>query len=143
MTLAEDIPVVAPLIGGALIGLAAAALLLLNGTIAGVSGILGRSTRLELGVGAWRPAFLLGLLLAIPVFRLWQQELPTYVLEADLPTLLIAGGLVGVGTRIGAGCTSGHGVCGISNLSPRSLVATITFMATAALVVYLQRHLIT
>jgi uncharacterized protein len=142
MTLAENIPIVAPLVGGALIGLATALLLLLNGRIAGVSGILGRSLRLDAGPGAWRPAFLVGLLSAMPAYQLWQNHLPAYRLDADLVTLFLAGILVGVGTRVGTGCTSGHGVCGISNLSPRSLVATVTFMITAALVVYLQRHVL-
>ncbi len=115
-------------------------LLLLNGNIAGISGILGRSIKLDFGDSAWRPAFLLGLVLAIPAYQLWQGAAPGYTLDANLPTLLVAGLLVGVGTRVGSGCTSGHGVCGISNLSPRSLTATLTFMASAALVVYVQRH---
>lgn len=143
MTLAENIPIAGPILGGLLIGLATAILLLLNGNIAGISGILGHSIKRDFGRGAWRPAFLLGLLLAIPAYWLVQGTPPPYTLDANLPTLLVAGLFVGVGTRIGTGCTSGHGVCGISNLSPRSLVATLTFMATAALVVYLQRHVLT
>lgn len=142
MTLADNIPILAPIVGGLLIGSATAALLLLNGNIAGISGILGRSIKRDFGVGAWRPAFLLGLVLAIPAYAVVTGAVPAYTLDADLGTLLVAGLFVGVGTRIGSGCTSGHGVCGISNLSPRSLTATITFMVSAALVVYLQRHLL-
>lgn len=140
MTLAEEIPVLAPLIGGALIGLSAAIMLLFNGTITGISGILGNSLKLDFGKLGWRPAFLLGLLLAIPLVTLVQGQAPSYLLEADLNLLLLAGLFVGVGTRIGNGCTSGHGVCGIANLSPRSLVATLTFMISAGLVVYVVRH---
>jgi uncharacterized protein len=140
MTLAENIPVVGPIIGGVLIGTATVMLLLLNGNIAGISGILGRSMKRDFGLGAWRPAFLLGLVLAIPAYQLWHGAAPAYTLDANLPILLVAGLFVGVGTRVGSGCTSGHGVCGISNLSPRSLLATVIFMASAALVVYLQRH---
>lgn len=140
MTLAAEIPVIGPLAGGALIGLAVAMLLLLGGSIAGVSGIVGNTLKLNTGPQAWRPMFVLGLLLAIPLVTLLQGETPAYLLEAELPVLLVAGLLVGVGTRIGNGCTSGHGVCGIANLSPRSIVATLTFMFSAAVVVYLVRH---
>lgn len=140
MTLAENIPVYGPLAGGALIGLAVAMLLLLGGSVAGISGIVGNSLKLNLGAQGWRPLFVLGLLLSIPLVILVQGTQPEYLLEADGLLLLGAGLLVGVGTRVGNGCTSGHGVCGIANLSPRSLVATLTFMSTAALVVYVLRH---
>lgn len=140
MTLAENIPVLGPIIGGLLIGTATVMLLLLNGNIAGISGILGRSMKRDFGLGGWRLAFLLGLVLAIPAYQLWHDSAPAYTLDANLPLLLVAGLFVGVGTRVGSGCTSGHGVCGISNLSPRSLLATVIFMASAALVVYFRRH---
>ncbi len=142
MTLAAEIPVIAPLAGGALIGLSVAMMLLLGGSVAGISGIVGRSLKLDFGPAAWRPAFILGLLLAIPLVTLVQGAEPSYLLEANLDVLLVAGLLVGIGTRIGNGCTSGHGVCGIANLSPRSLVATLTFMFSAAVVVYLVRHVL-
>ncbi len=140
MTFAAEIPIIGPLVGGAFIGLSVAMLLMFGGSIAGVSGILGNSLKLNFGPAAWRPAFIVGLLLAIPLVTLLQGQAPEYLLEADLNLLLVAGLFVGVGTRIGNGCTSGHGVCGIANLSPRSLVATLTFMISAALVVYVVRH---
>ena len=123
--------------GGLLIGGAAAALLLLNGRIAGISGIVGGLLR---GPDrAWRAAFIVGLLLAPGVWRLF-AELPAATLS-DSPMLLVAAGLlVGFGSRLGSGCTSGHGVCGIARLSPRSLIATATFMAAGFAVVYLLRH---
>lgn len=140
MTLAEEIPVIAPLVGGALIGLSVTMMLLLGGSIAGISGIFGNVLKFNLGPQAWRGLFVLGLILSIPVMILAEGQAPTYLLEAEMPVLAVAGLLVGIGTRIGNGCTSGHGVCGIANLSPRSLVATVTFMGTAGLVVYLVRH---
>ena len=142
MTFAEEIPVVAPLVGGALIGLSVAMMLMLGASITGVSGILGNTLKFDFGKAGWRPAFLLGLLLAIPLVTLVQGQTPEYLIDADLTVLLIGGLFVGVGTRIGNGCTSGHGVCGIANLSPRSLVATATFMGSAAVVVYITRHVL-
>jgi len=123
--------------GGLLIGVAAAALLLLNGRIAGISGIVGGLLRSP--DRAWRAAFIAGLLLAPGVWRLF-AELPVAT-ASDSPGLLVAAGLlVGFGSRLGSGCTSGHGVCGIARLSPRSLAATATFMAAGFAVVYLLRH---
>ena len=127
------------LAGGALIGLAAALFVLFNGRIAGVSGLLG-SLLARGGEGRGEKAlFLLGLLLA-PL--LWQvfAALPAIEFQGGWLSLLLAGLLVGVGTRYGAGCTSGHGVCGISRLSPRSLVATLAFMASGFATVYVLRH---
>ncbi len=131
----------APLLGGMLIGLAAATLLLLNGRIAGISGIVGGLLHAKPGDSAWRLAFLGGLLSAPLVYGL-VRALPQVQVEAGYPTLIAAGLLVGLGTRYGAGCTSGHGVCGISRLSTRSMVATATFMAAGFFTVYLVRHII-
>ena len=129
------------LAGGAMIGLAAAALLLLNGRIAGISGILGGLMRPVKNDIAWRVAFLAGLLLA-PIGYALVAPLPVAQVDSGTATLLIAGLLVGLGTRYGAGCTSGHGVCGLSRGSPRSLVATLSFMVAGFATVYVARHLI-
>jgi uncharacterized membrane protein YedE/YeeE len=129
------------LAGGALIGLAAALLLLANGRIAGISGLLG-SLLARGGEGRTEKAlFLLGLVLA-PL--LWQllRPLPEIEFQASWPGLLLAGLLVGLGSRYGAGCTSGHGVCGISRLSARSLAATVAFMAAGFATVFVLRHLL-
>ena len=127
------------LAGGILIGLAAAALLLLLGRIAGISDIVGGLLQPSKGDTGWRLAFVLGLLAAPTVYTLF-QPLPEIEVSTDLPVLLAAGLLVGVGTRYGSGCTSGHGVCGLSRLSPRSLAATLVFMAAGFATVYMVRH---
>lgn len=128
------------LIGGALIGLAAVLLLALNGRIAGVSGILGGLiTSTSRGERFWCLAFVFGLIAGAGLYVLARGGLPLE-LQAGGLTLLLAGLLVGVGTRLGSGCTSGHGVCGLARRSPRSLMATMTFMVTAALTVFLTRH---
>jgi uncharacterized membrane protein YedE/YeeE len=126
--------------GGILIGCAAALLFLSSGRIAGISGIAGGLLTPRRADIAWRIAFLLGLLLAPVAFRLFGR-LPFPRIDAGFGTLLIAGLLVGVGTSYGSGCTSGHGVCGLSRLSPRSLVATLAFMAAGMATVFLMRHL--
>ncbi len=126
--------------GGLLIGLAAALLLLLNGRVAGISGIMGGLLRAGRGDRGWRLAFIGGLVLAPLVYGAF-AVLPASHLTASNTVLVLAGLLVGVGTRYGSGCTSGHGVCGLSRLSPRSLVATGAFMAAGFLTVYLTRHL--
>ncbi|MES3011200.1 MAG: YeeE/YedE thiosulfate transporter family protein [Pseudomonadota bacterium] len=131
----------ASLAGGALIGLAAALLLWLNGRIAGISGIVGGLLRPLAGDRAWRVAFVLGLLLA-PLAYGVVAALPVLQVDAGYGLLVLAGLLVGVGTRYGAGCTSGHGVCGLSRLSPRSLVATLTFMAVGFATVFVVRHMV-
>lgn len=129
------------LIGGALIGLAAALLLMLNGRIAGISGIVGGLLEQRKPKDAgWRIAFVLGLIAAPLLYQAF-VALPENNIEASHATLVVAGLLVGVGSRFGSGCTSGHGVCGISRLSPRSIVATLTFMATGFITVYVVRHL--
>ena len=122
--------------GGMLIGAGAATLLLLNGRIAGVSGILGKVIGEAAGEQGWRLAFLLGLLLPALVLGTGPALLPSRWLWA-----VASGLLVGAGTQIGSGCTSGHGVCGLANLSTRSLVATAVFMGTAILTVYVVRHM--
>lgn len=129
------------LAGGGLIGLAAAMLLLVNGRLAGISGILGSVLVPTRGDIAWRVAFLAGLVLAPSVWLIY-TELPALQIDASYPVLVIAGLLVGVGTRYSSGCTSGHGVCGLSRLSGRSLVATLTFMAAGFLTVYIVRHIL-
>ena len=129
------------LAGGVLIGAAAAMLVLLNGRIAGVSGIIGGVLRPSGGDMAWRLAFIAGLLAAPAVYRLLGPLSPPTI-EAGYPVLVLAGLLVGAGTRYGSGCTSGHGVCGLSRLSPRSLAATLTFMVAGIATVYAVRHLL-
>ncbi len=127
------------LAGGILIGLAAASFVLLNGRIAGISGILGGLLTPSRGDIGWRIAFMAGLIGA-PLLWLVAADMPAINVEASYPALIIAGLLVGIGTRYGSGCTSGHGVCGLSRLSPRSLVATLTFMAAGFVTVFLIRH---
>jgi uncharacterized membrane protein YedE/YeeE len=127
------------LAGGMLIGLAVAMLVLLNGRIAGVSGIVGGLLAPRRGEIAWRLAFVGGLL-AAPLAMAFYAVTPR--IEADFATLIAAGLLVGVGTSYGSGCTSGHGVCGLSRLSPRSLVATLQFMLAGFVTVYLARHVL-
>ena len=124
-----------PLAGGLLIGLSAAMLLLLNGRIAGISGLvagLGRPGRARWLADA---AFLLGLVLGPPAFALLAGHWPAMRIAAGLPVLALAGLLVGFGTRLGSGCTSGHGVCGLARLSPRSIAAVLVFLATGMLTV--------
>ena len=131
----------ASLAGGMLIGLSAAVFVLFNGRIAGISGILGGLLEWPKGDVAWRVAFLAGLIGA-PLAYGAVLTLPEVRIDADFPTLIIAGLLVGVGTRYGSGCTSGHGVCGLSRMSPRSLVATVAFMLAGFATVFVVRHLI-
>lgn len=126
--------------GGVLIGLAAAIFVLLNGRIAGISGVLGGLLKPARGDLAWRVAFLAGMLAAPLVYAL-SADLPQPRIEANEGTLALAGLLVGIGTRYGSGCTSGHGVCGISRLSPRSLAATAAFMLAGFATVFIVRHL--
>lgn len=129
------------LAGGLLIGLAAALFLLFNGRIAGISGIVGGLLKPARGDIAWRIAFTAGLVIAPLVYAL-AAPLPQVHVEANYPVLLIAGLLVGLGTRYGSGCTSGHGICGLSRRSPRSVMATVAFMFAGFVTVYVARHLI-
>lgn len=129
------------LAGGILIGIAAAMLVLLNGRVAGISGIVGGLLSPRRGEIAWRLAFVAGLFAApLLVGVLGQNPVPR--IDAGFGTLVIAGLLVGVGTSYGSGCTSGHGVCGLSRLSPRSLVATGAFMLAGIVTVWIVRHLV-
>lgn len=131
----------ASLLGGMLIGLATAGFVLFNGRIAGVSGILGGLLIPKQEDIAWRLAFITGLI-AGPLFYQLFADLPPIRIDAGLPLVAAAGLLVGIGTRYGGGCTSGHGVCGLSRLSPRSLVATLCFMAAGFITVFVVRHII-
>ena len=129
-------------LGGLLIGLAAVLLLVANGRIAGVSGIVGGLLSRKPGDIGWRAAFVLGLWLGALVY--WAARGALFEFEtAAAPAVMIAAGfLVGYGTRLGSGCTSGHGVCGIARLSPRSMVATVVFMAAGIATVFVVRHVI-
>lgn len=129
------------LAGGLLIGLSAAAFVLLSGRIAGISGIVGALLRPVKGDVAWRIAFVAGLVAAPLTYGL-VAPLPEVRVDAAPLTLVLAGLLVGIGTRYGSGCTSGHGVCGLSRLSPRSLAATAAFMSAGFATVFLIRHLL-
>lgn len=129
------------LAGGVLIGAATALFVLFNGRIAGISGIVGGLLRPTKGDIGWRIAFVLGLALAPAVYRL-VAPLPDVRVDAGSTLLVIAGLLVGIGTRYGSGCTSGHGVCGLSRLSPRSLVATMAFMLAGFATVFVVRHIL-
>lgn len=127
--------------GGVLIGAAVSVFVLLGGRVAGISGIVGGLLRSQGSDSAWRWAFVAGLVLA-PLLYGMLAKLPTATIDAPVPLLIGAGLLVGIGTRYGAGCTSGHGVCGIARLSKRSLVATVLFMASGFATVYCLRHLV-
>ena len=129
------------LAGGLLLGLAAALFILLNGRVLGISGILGGLIKPRAGDTSWRIAFILGLLVAPTVWALFASPVAPLI-EAGWGVLVVAGLLVGWGTRYGSGCTSGHGVCGLSRLSPRSLVATLAFMGAGFATVLVVRHLI-
>lgn len=134
-------PYLSAMVGGVLIGLAATLLLLLNGRIAGVSGIVyGLTQRSALSEWSWRAAFIAGLMIAGGIaVRLSGVATPS---PAGIPFLVLAGLAVGYGTRLGGGCTSGHGVCGLGRLSKRSLVAVLVFMASAIVTVLFVRHLL-
>lgn len=125
--------------GGVVIGLAVAVLLLFNGRIAGISGIVGGLLRMPKGDIGWRVAFIAGLVLSVAIWKLF-WILPEIKIEASYGMLALAGLLVGYGTRLGSGCTSGHGVCGLSRRSPRSIAATVVFMTMGFATVYWMRH---
>ena len=129
------------LAGGILLGLASALFVLLHGRILGISGIVGGLLRPKAGDTGWRLAFVLGMLVAPGVYWLFAGATAPRV-DAGWGAVVAAGLLVGVGTRYGSGCTSGHGVCGLSRLSPRSLVATLAFMGAGFLTVFLVRHVL-
>lgn len=135
----ENFTPIASTVGGALIGLSASILLLFNGRIAGISGIFAGLLAPQRGDTGWRVAFVAGLVLGGLALFLAAPAMFAVTYDRTLPMVAVAGLLVGLGVRLGAGCTSGHGVCGLSRLSPRSLVATLTFIATGALTVVLVR----
>jgi hypothetical protein len=130
------------LAGGALIGLAAAALLFANGKVAGVSGILARCLAPARGDLAWRVAFLCGLPLGATLVIQLTSDPHGFAITPSFPVLAAGGLLVGFGTSLGGGCTSGHGVCGLARGSQRSIAATLTFMAAGALTVFVARHVL-
>ena len=133
------------LAGGVLIGLAAALMVVLLGRIAGISGIVGNllqaATWASVPQWSWRAAFVVGML-AAPLLWQWFAPLPAMQMPSNPVLIVVAGLLVGFGTRLGSGCTSGHGVCGLSRLSLRSLAATLMFMATGAVTVFIMRHVL-
>lgn len=137
-----DFTPVSAAIGGALIGLAATLLMLLTGRIAGISGIFAGCLGFSIDEKSWRIAFIAGLLLAPLAAALLGYPMPSPRMPASWGIIVAAGLLVGFGTRLSGGCTSGHGVCGIARLSGRSLVATAIFMATAVAVVAISRHVL-
>jgi len=134
----------ASLTGGLLLGVASAVFILINGRILGISGILGGLLPPKVGDIGWRVAFLLGMLAAPTVFMALAPAGLTSEprIDAGFWTVIAAGLLVGIGTRYASGCTSGHGVCGLSRLSPRSLVATLSFMGAGFFIVYIVRHIV-
>lgn len=140
--MSPDFTPVSGFLGGVLIGLAAVLLLVANGRIAGVSGIVGGLLARIPGDMTWRAAFVIGLWLGAPVYWAARGALFEVEIQATLPVMVIAGLLVGYGTRLGSGCTSGHGVCGIARLSRRSIVATLVFMASGIATVFIVRHVI-
>jgi uncharacterized protein len=131
---------VSALIGGALIGIAATLLLLLNGRIAGISGIFGDLLGAGTAELGWRAAFLVGLIMAPLAVAAAGRPIQIPDMPKSWAVIVGAGLLVGVGTRLAGGCTSGHGICGLARFSPRSIVATCVFVATAAIVVAIVRH---
>ncbi len=140
-----DNPLLQSLFGGILIGLAAMLLLVGNGRIAGISGIIGGiiDKPASLTDKDWRLAFIAGMILAGIAYALFTGAAPAGQILAPLPLIVAGGLLVGFGTRLGAGCTSGHGVCGIARFSARSITATCTFMLVAGLTVFVMRHVLT
>jgi len=130
------------LLGGIILGVAAALYVLFHGRILGISGIISGLLHPKSGDRAWRMALILGLLTAPLLAALFFEIRPIVEVEADWLSVVIAGLLVGLGTQYGSGCTSGHGICGLSRLSPRSLVATVSFMTAGFLIVFVLRHVI-
>ena len=138
----ESFTPISALIGGCLIGAAVGLLLWLNGRIAGISGVLGGLLQAKPGERAWRVAFLAGLVLGPLLYAGMAGEPSPITVTTSVPLLIAGGLLVGFGTRLGNGCTSGHGVCGLARLSGRSLAATVSFFFTASLTVFVVRHLL-
>jgi uncharacterized membrane protein YedE/YeeE len=132
-------PFIKPIVGGALIGLSASLLLLFQGRVFGISGVVSGILFPKKGDTAWRICVILGFLIAGLVFKFTSPDSLAGETASSWSRYVLAGLLVGIGTQLGSGCTSGHGVCGISRLSPRSIVATVTFMATGILTVWILR----
>jgi uncharacterized protein len=139
----DPLPIIYPIAGGLLIGIAAAILLILSGRVAGVSGMAAAAVRIADRGPPWRQAiaFVVGVPLGAFLISTFYRA-PDIQITSSLPLLIIAGLLVGFGTRLGNGCTSGHGVCGLARLSPRSFAATATFMVAGFLVVFVARHVV-
>ena len=131
----ENFTPVSASIGGALIGLSAVFLMLSNGRIAGISGIFSGTVFADRGERAWRISFVIGLIAAPLLYQLISGNSPAFDMQASWPLIIVGGLLVGFGTRLGSGCTSGHGVCGLSRLSLRSMVAVLVFMAAGMITV--------
>ena len=138
----ENFTPVSASIGGALIGLSAVMLMAFNGRIAGISGIFSGAAFAEPGDKLWRVFFVIGLVAAPLAYAAVTGTMPAFEMEAGWPLIIAGGLLVGFGTRLGSGCTSGHGVCGLARLSVRSLVSVLTFMAAGMLTVAIIRHVI-
>jgi uncharacterized membrane protein YedE/YeeE len=138
----EHFTPIASLIGGILIGVSGSTLLLFNGKIAGVSGILGGLANAKKNDVFWRVAFVLGLLAGGVLLRVFAPQSFQFGIDRSAGALVLAGFMVGLGSRIGNGCTSGHGVCGVSRLSPRSIVATAIFILLGAASVYVINHVL-
>ncbi|HEY8091662.1 MAG TPA: YeeE/YedE family protein [Polyangiaceae bacterium] len=139
--MAHFTPVSAAL-GGVLLGIAASLLFVLDGRILGISGILGDVPSTSGGDRSWRLLFLAGLIVGSAVLFVFDRDALAFASEQTVPVAIAAGVLVGVGTRMSNGCTSGHGLCGLARLSKRSLVATLVFMAAGALTVFVVRHVL-
>jgi len=143
MPVATEFTPVSALIGGTLIGTSALILLFFIGRIAGISGIVGNLITARGSDFVWRLTFTLGLIAGAGAWLyLGPQESQTIQIESNMPLMLLAGLIVGAGTRLGKGCTSGHGVCGIGRVSPRSLTATVVFMSVAGMTVFFVRHVL-
>ena len=138
----ENFIPISAVIGGIFIGLAATLLLAANGRIAGISGIAGGLLQRDSGARGWRLMFLAGLVLAPAAYGFAGGTVPKILITNSIPLLIAGGLLVGYGTSLGRGCTSGHGVCGLARLSPRSLAATLTFLAMGILTVFVMRHIL-
>jgi uncharacterized protein len=138
----ENFTPVSGLIGGLLIGLSTVLLILFNGRIAGISGIVGGLLARKGSEIGWRAVFVVGLLLGAFVYMLATGVALPVNVQASMPVMVIAGLLVGFGTRLGSGCTSGHGICGIARFSRRSIVATLVFFVTAIITVFLAQHVL-
>ena len=138
----ENFTPVSGVIGGLLIGLSTVLLILFNGRIAGISGIVGGVLTRKASEIGWRAVFVVGLLIGAFVYMLATGVALPVNIQASLPVTVIAGLLVGFGTRLGSGCTSGHGVSGIARFSKRSIVATLVFFITAIITVFLTHHVL-